>query len=335
MKSSISVLTKTLPPETIESGKVLKRRVRDDSVLKYFIYVPKSYRACASQFVSIHGISRNAREHAELFAPLAEQYGVVLVAPIFSRRHFGDYQRLGREGGGRRADHALQSISDEVEYLTGANSSKIFLTGFSGGGQFAHRYTLAYPDRVQRLAIGAAGWYSYPDRSRRFPYGIAPTPRLKGVDFNLRKFLQVPTAVFVGQWDIMYDPGLNQSTKIRRQQGFTRLERGRHWVDAMNRAAMEHDMDASCEFAIIPGVGHDFTRAMKNGQLGRKIFSHLFRETLDPDIRRDDGKDINQRFPGIPGNRYLPDRDRPTDNKHHLESDCPSPITGLPAGLLP
>ncbi|HEB86969.1 MAG TPA: hypothetical protein ENI68_08150 [Gammaproteobacteria bacterium] len=314
MTSSISTLTKALPPETIEFGKVLKRRVSGDSVLKYFIYVPKNRSTCPSQFVSVHGISRNAREHAERFASLAEQYGVVLVAPIFSRRHFGDYQRLGREGRGRRADHALQSITEEVEYLTGANSRKIFLTGFSGGGQFAHRYTLAYPDRVQRLAIGAAGWYSYPDESRRFPYGIAPAPGLKGVDFDMRKFLHVPTAVFVGQWDIMYDPGLNQSSKICRQQGFTRLERGRRWVDAMNRVAMKYNMDTSYEFAIIPGVGHDFNRAMENGQLGRHIFNYLFSILTD---------------------RYLPDRACPAGDKHRFGSDWKPPITGLPTEFFP
>jgi len=276
MKGSISVLAKTIPLDAIEPGKVHKRHVRGDSELRYFIYVPKNHSTCTSQFVSVHGISRNAREHAELFAPLAEQYGVVLAAPVFSKRYFDDYQRLGRKGGGRRADHALQMITDEIEYLTGASGSKIFLTGFSGGGQFAHRYTMAHPDRVRRLAIGAAGWYTHPDESLRFPYGIAPTPRLEGVDFDLQKFLQVPTSVFVGQWDILQDPGLNQSARIRRQQGFTRLERGRHWVAAMNRAAMEHGAESLCKFAIIPSVGHDFGRAMQNGQLGQRIFSYLF-----------------------------------------------------------
>ncbi|HED14998.1 MAG TPA: hypothetical protein ENI62_15345 [Gammaproteobacteria bacterium] len=276
MKCSANALAKAIPLDTIEPGKVHKRHVSGDPVLRYFIYIPKDHGICSAQFISVHGISRNAREHAELYAPLAEQYGVILVVPIFSKRHFGGYQRLGREGGGRRADHALQLITDEVEYLTGADSGKIFLTGFSGGGQFAHRYTMAHPDRVRRLAIAAAGWYTHPDESRRFPYGIASTPRLKGIDFDLQKFLQVPTSVFVGQWDIVCDSGLNQSARIRRQQGLTRLERGRYWVDAMNRAAMEYAMDASCEFAIIPSVGHDFSRAMRNGQLGQRVFSCLF-----------------------------------------------------------
>lgn len=313
MTHPVGTLIKALPPETIEPGKIHKRCVNGDALLKYFIYVPENRSTYTSQFVSVHGISRNAREHAELFAPLAEQYGVVLVVPVFSRHHFGDYQRLGREGGGRRADHALQRITGEIEYLTGAGSSKIFLTGFSGGGQFAHRYAMAYPDRVQRLAIGAAGWYTFPDESHRFPFGIAATPRLKGVDFDRRKFLQVPTAVFVGQWDIMHDPGLNRSARIRRQQGFTRLERGRRWVDAMNRVAMEHDIDASYKFAVIPGVGHDFRRAMKNGQLGQRIFSYLF--SISTDLHFTNGTCL-------------------AGDRHRLESGRDHLVTGLATGLF-
>lgn len=260
----------------IEPGKVHMRHLTGDTALRYYVYVPKNRSVYTSQFVSVHGVSRNAREHAEMFAQLAEQYGVVLVAPLFSRRYFGDYQRLGRAGNGQRADYAIQLITREVESLTGAHSSKISLFGFSGGGQFAHRYTMAHPERVQRLVIGAAGWYTYPEASCKYPYGTAPTPRLKGISFNVKKFLQVPACVLVGQWDIKYDPGLNQSARIRRQQGTTRLERGRRWIDVMNRTAMAHGMNTSYEFSILPGVGHDFPLAMKNGQMGQQIFKYLY-----------------------------------------------------------
>jgi len=260
----------------IEPGKVHRRHVTGDPALRYYVYVPNKSSAYASQFVSVHGVSRNAREHAVMFSPLAEQYGVVLVAPVFSGRHFGDYQRLGRNGCGRRADFAMQLITREVESLTGTDSNKISLFGFSGGGQFAHRYTMAHPDHVQRLVIGAAGWYTYPEAACKYPYGTAPTPKLKGISFNMKKFLQIPACVLVGQWDIKHDPGLNQSTRIQQQQGTTRLERGRRWIDAMNRAAIAHDLDTSYEFSILPGVDHDFTRAMETGQMGQQVFKYLY-----------------------------------------------------------
>lgn len=260
----------------IDPGKVQIRHLWGDSSLRYFLYVPRKLRQTAFQYVSVHGISRNAGEHARLFAPLADQYGVVLVAPLLSRRDYGDYQRLGRTGSGRRADQALQRICREVESLTGAAGSKIRLFGFSGGGQFAHRYTMAFPEYVERVVIGAAGWYTYPDDTRKFPYGTAPTPRLTDLDFDMKRFLQVPACVLVGQWDIRNGPGLNQAARIRNQQGTTRLERGRRWIEAMNRAAMMHGTGTPYEFSILPGVDHDFTCAMNSGKLGQRVFSYLF-----------------------------------------------------------
>ena len=290
------------PVKDIEPGKVQARQVWGDSALRYFLYVPQQLRKTAPQFVSVHGISRNAGEHAMLFAPLAERYGVVLVAPFFPRRYFGDYQRLGRAGRGRRADRALQQISREVESLTGAGSRKISLFGFSGGGQFAHRYTMAYPEHVERVVIGAAGWYTYPDETCRFPYGTAPTSRLSDIRFDLKRFLQVPACVLVGQWDIRRDPGLNQAEKIHRQQGTTRLERGKRWIDAMNRAAMAHGTGTPYEFTILPRVGHDFTRAMQNGRLDQRVFSYLFGPVAPFDVpakdtRQQEIRDTGHDFP--------------------------------------
>jgi len=269
-------LPQTEPQEIIEAGKVHVRCVKGDTRLKYFVYVPVKKAEYTSLFVSVHGISRNAREHAEVFAPLAEQYGVILVAPLFTRRYFEDYQRLGRKGGGRRADQAIQQIISEIEHLTGADGRKIFMFGYSGGGQFAHRYTMAHPERVQRVVIGAAGWYTHPDKSCEFPYGIAPTSRLKDIDFHLKNFLQVPACVLVGQWDTKLDPGINRSKRIQKQQGMTRLERGRRWIDAMNRAAIAHGVNTTYKISIMPGVDHEFTRAVRDGRLSQRVFEYLF-----------------------------------------------------------
>ena len=264
---------------SILPGKVHACHVKGDASLRYFVYVPNKITAGAPLFVTIHGVSRNAREHAERFAALAEEYGVVLVAPYFSKRHFGDYQRLGRAGKGRRADLALQKITSEIERLTGADSSKLLLFGYSGGGQFAHRYTMAFPGHVQKVVIGAAGWYTWPEKTRKFPYGTAPDSRLEGVTMDRQKYLQVPACVLVGQWDIKNDPGLNHSEKIQQQQGYTRLERGRRWIDAMNQAALSQGLDTRYEFSVLRGINHDFSLAMKNGLMGQRVFRYLLGAT--------------------------------------------------------
>ncbi|MGH7960374.1 MAG: hypothetical protein ACRERD_00925, partial [Candidatus Binatia bacterium] len=124
---------------------ILDRTLAQEPEQQYFLYIPSTGSAGVPVFVTVHGISRNATQHMRHFAPLAEHYGVVLVAPLFPRDHFRDYQRLGRRGKGKRADHALDKIVTEVGSLTGATTDTLYLFGYSGGGQFVHRYALAHP----------------------------------------------------------------------------------------------------------------------------------------------------------------------------------------------
>lgn len=259
------------------AGVVSQRSLGGDAGgLRYFLYVPQRGGANAPVFVTVHGISRNAREHAERFAPFAERYGVVLIAPYFAHDRFPDYQRLGRKGRGERADVALNQVVDEVGRLTAAQTGKLFLFGYSGGAQFVHRYTLVYPQRVAKVVLGAPGWYTFPDPAVKYPKGIAPTKSLPGITFDPARFLAIPTCVLVGERDVRQDVALNKSAKIAEQQGFTRLERGAHWVAAMTHAAAAQGLNTSYTFRTLPRSRHSFVQSMKRGGMGDMVFNCLF-----------------------------------------------------------
>ncbi len=257
-------------------GTVSKRMLGDATRQRYFLYVPQRGGANAPVFVTVHGISRNAREHAERFASFAERYGVVLIAPYFSKDRFPDYQRLGRKGKGERADLALDRIVAEVGYLTGAQTGKLFLFGYSGGAQFVHRYALAHPERVAKVVLGAPGWYTFPDPTVKYPKGIAQTKGLPDVTFDPAGFLAIPTCVLVGERDVRQDVALNKSPTIAQQQGSTRLERGEHWVAAMTRAAEVQGLKTSYTFQTLPRSRHSFTQSMVRGGMGKMVFDCLF-----------------------------------------------------------
>ena len=215
---------------------------RFDPTQECFVYLPGSGGDQAPVFVAVHGISRNAGEHAELFAPYCEDHDVALVAPLFDGEQGKDYQRLGRLGRGARADRALESILEEIELMTGAVATPLHLFGFSGGAQFVHRYTMAHPHRVARAVIASAGWYTFPDARKRYPYGIRASRDLPDVRFDPEEFLQVPMTVIVGDRDIT-DEDLRRTKRVNRQQGGTRLDRARNWVDAMHGAARAYHLD--------------------------------------------------------------------------------------------
>jgi poly(3-hydroxybutyrate) depolymerase len=263
------------------------RCARDDgSAQTYFVYVPSTGGAEAPLFVAIHGISRNAQSQAHAFLDLCERFGVVMVVPVFGDDS-KDYQRLGRSGRGPRADAALDAVIDEVSMRTGCKASPFYLFGHSGGAQFAHRYAMAHPHRVARVVVAGSGWYTFPNRRARYPYGIRRSPDLAGVRFDPEEFLRVPITVIVGERDTDTS-NLRSTERVNRLQGKTRVERARRWVEAMREAAEARGVESLVSLVMIPDGEHDFEGLITSGRLGERIFARLFE---GPDRQPDDTRD--------------------------------------------
>jgi len=259
-------------------GVVLKMAPQLAPSLRYYLYLPREIKPPVRILVAVHGISRNAREHAELFSPYAETEGVILLVPRFGRRNFPGYQRLAEGVPGKpRADQALNLMVDDLNGRLGLCETKLYLFGFSGGGQFIHRYTMLHPARVERGVIGAAGWYTFPDPDVKYPRGLRQSSR-QALDIAWPDFLRVPMTVIVGEGDIERDDALNQTARIDRQQGENRLQRGRRWVETMRKTAADQGFDTQYDMELLPGTAHDFTQAMTVGRMGELVFEHLFGE---------------------------------------------------------
>lgn len=239
------------------------------------MYAPSSRAYEAPIFASVHGLSRNSYEQARAFSHNCETARVVMVAPKFTAEQHADYQRLGRVGRGIRADRVLDRCVTEVASLTGADATRIFLFGYSGGAQFAHRYLMAHPHRVARAVIVCAGWYTFPDTRIRYPYGIRPNRKLPGVIFNPEEFLRVPVSVLVGGNDVTR-ANLRSAERLNEQQGTTRVQRARKWVATMRAAAEAYGLEPCVTYAEVPAIGHSFTRFCERGALAERVFHALF-----------------------------------------------------------
>lgn len=257
------------------AGQVLVRALSDDPGQWYFLYLPRRCPVDAPVVVSVHGITRNACEHAMLLAPFAERYRVVLVAPLFAHNRYRRYQRLRNERRHGRPERALEQIVAEVRGLIGATNNKILLFGYSGGGQFAHRYAMAYPAKVAGLAVGAAGWYTFPDSQLDYPLGTRRASRLLGIDLRPDRFSTVPACVLVGESDTECDAKLNKLPKINAQQGYMRLERGRRWVEAMSITARAYGYKTAYQFQTLADCDHSFVRSIRRGCMATRLFEFL------------------------------------------------------------
>jgi len=257
-------------------GKVESRRLDARGNQRYFLYRPSSASGKAPLLVSVHGISRNARSHATCLARVAEQHGVVVVAPLFTARRFHDYQRMGHSRRGERPDRALDEIVAEAGRLTGADAGRFFLFGYSGGAQFAHRYAMAYPQRIAALALGSAGWYTFPDPHERYPWGMRASAGLPDLFFDLDRFLELRIHLFVGGLDTLRGPDLNHSRRVDTQQGATRLERAVRWAAALRRAALLAGKSAEVSLCTLPRSGHCFEENVARDRLDQRLFAALF-----------------------------------------------------------
>jgi poly(3-hydroxybutyrate) depolymerase len=224
----------------------------------YYLYVPRGFAPGGPVLVSVHGASRGAEAHAQAWTEIAERHNLVVIAPLFDTHNFPDYQRLNFKGS--RADLALHQLLEEVGRLTGADARQFYLYGFSGGGQFAHRYALIHPERLARVVVGAPGWWTLPDDSLAYPLGVKKTAGVPAdVKFQVAEMLRLPLAVIVGEQDTERDRSLRQEPRVDRLQGRHRLERARNWFEQARRVAEENGIASEFELHVIAGVGHSGT----------------------------------------------------------------------------
>ncbi len=276
MLTSLAALATALPQGVLAHQNITAIRTLEGSHelqspdvaegIPYYFYVPSRVDPTARPLVVVHGISRRAHVHLTTFAPFAEMSGRILIAPLFSKARCKRYQQLVADP--CRADQALLATLRAVATKTGYDMSQIDLFGFSGGAQFAHRFAMMYPERVGRLAVASAGWYTLPDFEQAFPYGLASIANgRERFQAKLPDFLAIPTLVMVGEKDLARDESLRQRPEVDRRQGLTRVERAARWSQAMRQAAADRGVHAKISFHVLPTCGHSFEDCARDGGL--------------------------------------------------------------------
>jgi pimeloyl-ACP methyl ester carboxylesterase len=258
------------------SGGVRFHRAEERHAGSFFVARPETEPELSQILVAVHGISRDAREQVEMFGHVALTRGWTVVAPLFDMATHPQFQQLGicRRHTQARADLALLDMLDTI---VGAEAVKFCLFGFSGGAQFAHRFALFHPERVTAMALGAAGWYTFPKAKRPYPRGINVSESGNDLTPRLAAMLEVPCAVFVGERDTLREKSFNTTPKIDRDQGSDRIERARRWVEAMRAAGAAMDVSIECELELLAGCGHSFRECVNRGGLVDKALDFFER----------------------------------------------------------
>ena len=130
---------------------------------EYFIQLPPGFVPTKPYWalVVVHGGGEDGRvrfPNGAMGRFVAEAgLEAIVVSPSFRNDDY-NASRFPSLGEGEFLDSVLAAVRREYTLR-----QKIFLTGYSRGGQFAHRYALAHPERIAAVAPLASGSWTTPD----------------------------------------------------------------------------------------------------------------------------------------------------------------------------
>jgi poly(3-hydroxybutyrate) depolymerase len=233
-------------------------------------YRPQHVGADAPMVFVMHGVGRDADRYLAEWLPLAERHDFIVVVPEYSRDAFPGAAAYNLGGVADAAGgflprsawsfSAIEPIFDAIRDRERLGTTGYRLYGHSAGAQFVHRFVLlgAGP-RLQRAIAANAGWYSFPDDTADWPYGLRAAP--PGTDPAAG--LAAPLTVLLGDADTNpAHPSLRHTPEADRQ-GPHRLERGRRFYAAGRETARLRVLPFGWSCAIAPGVGHDNARVVE------------------------------------------------------------------------
>ena len=235
----------------------------NDDPMNIYYYRPANWSAGDAIALVLHGMNRDAERYLSDWQSHADKNNVLLICPEFTEEKFpgSGYYNTGnvmRNGSLQTEDEwvfpVLNRIIRDVKNRVQSSDSKTLLFGHSAGAQLVHRYAIFSEEEDFDVIIPAnAGWYTMPDNSIQFPYGLKGTTV---TDEKLIATLAKPVVILLGEQDIVRDDNL-RTTPEADAQGENRLERGKEFYQQMKDQAAALGVPFNWKISIVEGVGHN------------------------------------------------------------------------------
>jgi pimeloyl-ACP methyl ester carboxylesterase len=244
---------------TVDDG-----RGASSAPMDVYFYRPATFKPGGPVLIVVHGSSRNAGDYRYYFAAAAWRYGALILAPEFSRENYRGSRRFNLGNVKTRSgDTTLRSewsfpvidrIFDQVRAPLGFGQQGYYLFGHSAGSQFVHRMIMFSPSKKMIAAVAAnAGWYTEPDITVDFPYGLNDAPADKEI---LRQAFRQKLTVMLGQDDNDETHRSLRRTAEANRQGPHRLARGRHFYRRSKEIAGQLRMPFLWRLKEVSGIAH-------------------------------------------------------------------------------
>jgi hypothetical protein len=242
--------------------------------IQVFYIKGSTYKKEEPPVVVFHGVFRNPDVYRDSWVKIAEEFGLFVVAPLFSQEHFpgtagynlGNICQSENDLTPKAERNWSYHVPEVVfEFLAAEGTKDTVARGYlafghSAGSQFLHRKVALAPDPRLLLAVSSnAGWYTMPTTSSTWPYGWGGLEEAAGLveDEALAAFLSGPLVVQLGSKDIDKKHVNLRRTPEALAQGANRLERGRHFIRQSRRLSHERNLPMNWLTQLVPGVGHE------------------------------------------------------------------------------
>lgn len=238
--------------------------VRDRPIRVRYV-APAGDLATADILFVMTGATRDAEDYQAAWEPLVKGRHLLVIIPVFDQADYpaGVYNRgnlVDGDGKPNPRDQwiftVIDALFDRVVADVHSHAQDFLIYGHSAGAQFVHRFLEFAPHRVRAAVAANAGWYTMPDCSQGFPYG------LRGVTKNeedLADSFSANFTVLLGADDINAEDRLLRHDSGSDAQGATRLERGMSFYLRARKSAEEHSLVFRWRLVVVPGIGHDHT----------------------------------------------------------------------------
>jgi len=267
--------------------------------LEVFYHIPNGDITSMPILFSFHGANRNGDDYRDYWINMANANNFMVFAPEFSTANYpglGDNYLMANifDDGDNPSPSTFNNpdewtfsvidpIFNQIKADINGSQQAYNAWGHSGGAQFLHRFLMYIPNSLLDVAVCSnAGWYTVPENSVSFPYGIQNGQLPNN---NLISAFSKKLIVHLGQNDNdPNSPGLRHNAVVDNQQGLHRLERGQYFFNTSQTEAQNQSATFNWEKHEVPNVGHD-PQLMANDALPYVMMSTLSTQDFSGESR--------------------------------------------------
>ena len=272
----------TLNEVVLETGSgsfVIEGGFKKEKTIRVHYHKPKNFSVTSPVVLVIPGSGRNGDDYRDAWIEKAEHYGVLVLSPEYSEKHYPEFWSYNLAGmiadvkfNPERTAMTGFTINNDPKSWLFTDFDRIFdlvknklqlqaqfydLFGHSAGGQVLHRFAIFNPDnKANRILAANSGWYTVPTDEKDFPVGLKGSEQsTNSTDFSSKLI------VFLGEKDDANETrGDLRHTPELDAQGLHRLARGKHFYSESKKNAATLQKEFNWRLEIIPNVGHDFRK---------------------------------------------------------------------------